>query len=331
MKALLILLLILMGTAAYAQTAVKVKDFCHIEGLKENQIMGYGIVVGLAGSGDTKLALTQSTLKNLLKNIGISDGEMLRSRNAAAVLVTAKLPAVVRVGDRIDVTVASIGDAKSLEGGVLLQSPLRGADDAIYAVAQGALSFRENTSGRRTRLVRTSATVPTGGIVERGIETKFLNGNSFSLVLGDMDFSVADELSKMIVEENDQIKTEVKQNGVLTVTLPADVNAYEFIAALMDMEVTPKYRARVVINEKDATIVMGADVKISEAVVARDGMTVRIDGRNEKVAAAEFKESATVKDLVDTLNYINLPASDLIAVLKALKDAGALHAELVIK
>jgi len=138
----------LAASVARAEITVKVKDIAFIDGLKENQVFGFGLVMGLQGTGDSQSVLTQSALKNLLKNIGLQEDETIKSKNTAAVLVTGKLPPFVRVGDKITVTVSSIGDAKSLEGGVLVQSPLRGADNAIYAVAQGTRSFDEPARGR---------------------------------------------------------------------------------------------------------------------------------------------------------------------------------------
>ena len=330
MKKIILTVMLFVPILLLAESTVKVRDFCFIDGLKENQLIGYGIVAGLQGSGDSKLALTNASMKNLLKNMGISDPDIFKSKNAAAVLVTAKLPSIVRVGDRIDVTVASIGDAKSLDGGVLLQSALKGADDVIYAVAQGNLTLKEN-SKNKMKSVKTSGFVSQGALVEKNVETEFIQNNSFTLVLNELDFSVADELSKMVEEEYPDAKPLVSQSGRITFNFPADISQSEFISKIMEMEVTPKYKAKVVINEKDGTIVMGSDVKISESVVSKDGMTVKIDGQTEKTAAALIKESSTVKDLVDALNYVNASGADLVAIIKALKDAGALHAELVIK
>ena len=330
MKKIILTVMLFIPIILLAESTVKVRDFCFIDGLKENQLIGYGIVVGLQGSGDSKLALTNASMKNLLKNMGISDPDIFKSKNVAAVLVTAKLPSIVRVGDRIDVTVASIGDAKSLDGGVLLQSALKGADDVIYAVAQGNLTLKEN-SKNKMKSVKTSGFVSQGALVEKNVETEFIQNNSFTLVLNELDFSVADELSKMVEEEYPDAKPLVSQSGRITFNFPTDISQSEFISKIMKMEVTPKYKAKVVINEKHGTIGMGSDVKISESVVSKDGLTVKIDGQTEKTAAAMIKESSTVKDLVDALNYVNASGSDLVAIIKALKDAGALHAELVIK
>ncbi|HNX59274.1 MAG TPA: flagellar basal body P-ring protein FlgI, partial [Spirochaetota bacterium] len=188
-----IALMILLPAAipVHAEVKVKVKDIVYIDGLKENQVLGYGLVVGLQGTGDTKPVVTQESLKNLLKNLGLEEKEAFKTKNVAAVVVTAQLPAFVRVGDRVDVTVSSIGDAKSLEGGLLVQSALKGADDQVYVVAQGQLSqVRQNRKAGRT--VKTVFTAVRAGIVERGIDSQYVNNNTLSLVLREWDFAVAD-------------------------------------------------------------------------------------------------------------------------------------------
>ncbi|HQQ50507.1 MAG TPA: flagellar basal body P-ring protein FlgI, partial [Spirochaetota bacterium] len=186
------LLLLFFQVNLYAQVAVKIKDLITIDGLKENQIYGYGLVIGLQGTGDSKVALTRSSLSNVLKNLGLNN-ETINSKNIAAVLVTATLPPYVRVGDRIDVTVSSIGDAKSLEGGVLLQSSLKGADDATYVVAQGMLSIAGDK-----RKGATIGKIVSGGIVEREILPEVVVNGTIKLALLNFDFSVANEIKTAI-------------------------------------------------------------------------------------------------------------------------------------
>jgi flagellar P-ring protein FlgI len=315
----------------HAEIQVKVKDLVYIDGLKENQVLGFGLVVGLQGTGDSRLEITRASLRNVLKNLGLEDDELSKSKNVAAVLVTAKLPAFVSVGDRVDVTVSSIGDAKSLAGGVLIQAALKGADDQTYVVAQGELVINQQGSSRRGKVIKTVGTIARGGIVERAIESEFLQNNRISLILKDWDFAVADEIAKQIRAKYPQAKPTIQQNGKILVQVATNVPFSEFIAEIQNMEVTASTKARVVVNERDGTIVMGGAVKISEVLVSKDGITVRINNEREKVSAARIKDSTTVKDLVDSLNYIGLATPDLISILKALKDAGALHAELIVK
>ncbi|HPI14937.1 MAG TPA: flagellar basal body P-ring protein FlgI [Spirochaetota bacterium] len=340
MKALKLLIPVFMmialsAPAALGQATVKVKDIAFIDGLKENQVFGFGLVMGLQGTGDSQSVLTQSALKNLLKNIGLQEDENIKSKNTAAVLVTGKLEPFVRVGDKITVTVSSIGDAKSLEGGVLVQSPLRGADNAIYAVAQGSLSFDEPARGRKS--VKTAARIVNGGIVEREIEPEIIVENGISLVMKNWDFFEADQIIKAISGKYPDAKPDMAKGGKIRLSLPENVAFAEFISTVENIEITPGNRARVLVNEKDGTIVMGGDVRISEAVVSKDGVTIRVEkGKGtekgpDKASVAHFKASSTVKDLVDSLNYIGASTRDIISILKALKDAGALHAELIVR
>jgi flagellar P-ring protein FlgI len=342
MRKLLIILCILLGIAIvynnlYSAVTVKIREIAYIDGLKENQVFGFGVVVGLQGSGDSKISLAESSLKSVLKNIGINEDESYKSKNIAAVFLTAKLPSFVRVGDRIDIAVSSIGDAKSLEGGVLVQSPLMGADGKIYVVSQGSLSFATPKGGRK---IRTAGTVVNGGIVERALEPDIVENNTITLVLRDWDFTVANNIVKVVSGQFKDSKPEIVNNGKIKLTIPKDSNLTEFISIIENIEVNPSSEARVVINEKDGTIVMGGDVKISDVVVSKDGMTIKVAAKSEKIDkaasadkgnAAVFKGASTVKDIVDSLNYIGASTQDIIAILKAIKEAGALHANLIIK
>lgn len=320
---------LLLCHSASAQVSVKVRDIAFIDGLKENQVFGYGIVVGLQGSGDSKKSpIAQSSLQSLLKNLGL-DGSEIATKNTAAVLLTAQLPPFVRVGDRVDITVSSIGDAKSLEGGVLVQSVLKGGDNNVYVAAQGQLSIQKSRDGGRG--VRTVASVQGGGLVEREINSDIVTSGSLSLVLKNWDYTVAAAVIKEIVAKYPNSKPEVVSGGKIKIAIPENISIPEFVSAVENIEVAPVYRAKVVINERDGTIVTGGEVKISEAMVSREGVTVEIAGTDRKNSAILLKEAATVKDLVDAMNSMGAGTRDIIAILKALKDAGSLHAELVVK
>jgi flagellar P-ring protein precursor FlgI len=333
LKKVIIFFAAIMMTAVaplFSEIKVKVKDIAYIDGLKENQVVGYGLVTGLQGTGDTSIKITQDSLKNLLKNLGIEEKDLMKSKNVAAVLVTAQLPPFVRVGDRIDVTVSSVGDAKSLEGGMLIQSALKGADDQVYVVAQGPLSAAK-VSRKSGRPVKTSSLAARAGIVEKPIDAKYVDNNSLALVLKDWDFAMADEIIKAVADKYPTANAELDQNGKIRLAIPTDIKLAEFIAGVQDIEVSPDSTARVVINEKDGTIVTGGNVKLSEALVSKDGLTIKVEGETRNASAVTLKEAPSVKDLVDTLNAVGLPTSDVIAILKSLKDSGALHAELIIK
>ncbi|OHD66121.1 MAG: hypothetical protein A2176_04095 [Spirochaetes bacterium RBG_13_51_14] len=322
-------LFLILASTGRAEVSVKVKDLSFIDGLKENQIYGYGLVVGLQGTGDTrKSPLTKSSLKNVLKNLGM-EGDDVASVNTAAVLVTAKLPPFVRIGDRIDVTVSSIGDAKSIDGGILIQSPLRGADDAIYAVAQGPLSLPKMTGSRRT--VRTVAQIAGGAVIEREINPEIVFDDTIFIVLREWDYTVANSIIKAVAGKYQDAKPEMAKGGKILIHLVKDVSLPEFISTIENIEITPAYRAKVVVNERDGTIVTGGGVKISAAMVSREGLTVEVKETGKKVSASEVNDSATVKELVDSLNAIGATTADIISILKALEVSGALHAELIVR
>jgi len=277
---------------------------------------------------------------------------LISTKNAAAVLLTASLPPFARPGDRVDVTVSSINNAKSLEGGILVQSPLRGADNLIYAVAQGPLSTPGKT-GKGIVAVKTVGRIAGGALVERTVEPEYIYSKEkdkdktkdrekyIRLVLKTWDFPVANQVIKSVKELYPASEPALEAGGKILLRIPDNVALTEFISKIEDIEVTPNYGARVVINERDGTIVMGGEVKLSEVMVSREGITVKIEGKatdqgqgdtGGKIGTAvHMRESANVKDLVDTLNYIGASTKDTIAIIKALKDAGALHAELIVK
>ncbi|MDY6967289.1 MAG: flagellar basal body P-ring protein FlgI [Spirochaetota bacterium] len=326
---LVILFFFMLIGLAFSEIKVKLRDIAYIDGLRENQLFGFGLVVGLQGSGDTRSALIESSLNSILKNLGLEKGEDFGSKNVAAALLTAKLPPFIRGGDRVDITVSSIGDAKSLEGGILIQSPLRGADDMIYVVAQGALSLL--SVNERGRSIKTVACIKNGGIVEREVEPNIVMNNSVSLILRNWDFSAAKEIIKSIQDLYPDSNPSISRLGRIKINIPKKIDFAEFISSIENIEITPFHSARVVVNERDGTIVMGEDVKISEVLVSKDGITISTERSDRKSNVAILKETSTVKDLMDSLNYIGASTRDIISILNALKDAGALHAELVIK
>ncbi len=329
--AMILAAILLLSGAAWAEVTVKVRDISYIDGLKENQLFGYGLVVGLQGTGDTKKSpLALSSLKNVLRGLGMESDELL-SQNSAAVLVTAQLPPFARVGDRIDVTVSSIGDAKSLEGGMLIQSPLRGADGAIYVAAQGPLSFGRQKGGTDRKFVRTSAVMPGGGIVEKEVIPEIVSEGAIYLVLKNWDYTMATEIMKSLAQKYPDSRPESSKGGKIRITIPKDAPLSEFIAGIESIEITPVFGARVVVSERDGTIVSGGEVKISECMVSREGLTVEVKEKSRKASAMHLADTGTVKELVDAMNAIGATTADIIAILKALKAAGALHAELIVR
>lgn len=335
MKRFLFTLMILLGIVniLFAEVPVKIKNLCFIDGYKANQVYGYGLVVGLQGTGDSKSSLTKSSLKNVLNSIGLQD-ENPSTKNTAAVIISAVLPPNLRVGERVDVYVSSIGDAKSLAGGVLIQSPLKGADGNIYVVAQGKIAFPAGED-RRTG-VKTSGVITGGGIAEREIKPEFItknadNKDSIHLVLNSWDYSTADKIMKALKKKLKRSDVALAENGRISITVDSEVPLSEFISTIENTEIVPDAKAVVVINERDGTIVTGGNVTLSEALVSKRGLTIQIEKSDKKVSSAYIKDSTTVKDLVDALNSIGASTDDIISILKGLKEAGALHADLVIR
>jgi flagellar P-ring protein precursor FlgI len=333
-----VFVVMLAAVSAYPEVTVKIRDLAYIDGFRENQVLGYGLVVGLQGTGDTKSVLTDSSLRNMLKNLGLNSDDPFVSKNTAAVVVTAKLPPYARIGDRVDVMISSIGNAKSIDGGVLVQSPLKGADDKIYVVAQGPLSMSKSSKGEKG--VRTVARIVNGVIVERAVEPDFITDNKIALVLNEWDFNVATQMIKSIGELYSASNPAMEKGGKIRLSIPKDAPVTEFISKIEELEITPIQTARIVISERDGTIVTGGEVKISEVMVSREGLTVQISAAKggqkdassaRKGSVMHMKDMGTVKDLVDALNFAGASTRDTIAIFKALKDSGALHAELIVK
>jgi len=328
-KIILFLVVVLLPASFLAgEISVKIKDLTFLDGMKENQVFGFGIVVGLPGTGDSKSSLTRTSLKNFLKSLGM-EGDEFVSKNSAAVLVTASLPPYARIGDRIDVKVSSIGDAKSLAGGILIQSPMKGADGKIYAVAQGPLRVADVKNGRT---IKTVASVKEGALVEKSITPEVVfEKKHIQFVLKDPDFGVANRIVEAIKKQYKEIKPLMTSSGKIQVPVKNDISLQEFISTIENLEVLAGEKARVVINERSGTIVAGGNIKISRSMVSREGMLVQIGEEEAKRAASMIKDSSTVKELVDALNAIGASTRDIIEILKALKTAGSLHAELIIK
>lgn len=322
-------LLFMTAVGAMAEISVKIKDISHIDGLKKNQVYGYGLVVGLQGTGDSKTNLTEASLKNVLNNLGVQV-ELLKPRNCAAVMLTADLPSKAHVGDRVDVTVSSIGDAKSISGGILIQSPLRGADDAIYAVAQGTLAMPERQPGGQ-RPVKTVAFITNGAIVEREIIPEIVKDNGLALVMKEWNYGLANNIIKAVENKYPEAKPALGNDGKIRITLVQGIPLAEFIAEIQNLEVEPEQQAVVVINEKDGTLVTGGTVTVSESMVSKSGLVIEIEKSAKKGSSFVMNDSTTVADLVDTLNAAGATTADIIAIFKALKESGSLHAELIVR
>lgn len=348
----------------YDVPSVRIKDIARIQGVRENQIYGLGLIVGLDGTGDSSGARANvQMIANMLESFGITvSANEMRVRNIAAVMVTADLPTSLRTGDRLDVTVSSIGDARSLQGGFLLQTPLEAANGQIFAVAQGPVSiggFVVRGGGASSQVNHTTVgSVPGGAIVERELESPgFASDGFISMVLSEPDFTTASRVVEVI---NAVYQAEIawaRDQATVEIQVPDQYlqNVVGFIAQLEELPVQPDVNARVVINERTGTVVMGASVRIAVVAVAKDNLRVQIQPKsiisqppplsegitvvdreisveveNEPSQFAVLGGSANVQDLVDALNAVGASPRDIISILQAIKAAGALFGELII-
>ena len=344
---------------------IRIKDLVEFDGVRGNDLVGYGLVVGLNASGDglRNSPFTEEILSNLLERLGVNvTGEQFQPKNVAAVFVTASLPPFARSGGRIDVTVSAIGDAKSLLGGTLIMTPLNGADGEIYAVAQGAIIaggvVAEGDAARVTQGVPTAGVIPGGAHVEREVPFDFTQLRSIRLALRSPDFTTAERIEKAINREFGSHVARMEDSGTVSLNIEATKlnSPAHVIARLENLEVEPESRARVVVDQRSGTIVMDEDVRISRVAIAQGNLTLRIEetpmveqpnpfAEGETVVVprtsadiaiapgtglAEVKGSANLSEVVAGLNALGVAPHDMIDILKSINAAGALHAEFVV-
>lgn len=353
----LTILLLNMGLQA---VDVRIKDIASFEGVRDNQLIGYGVVVGLDGTGDTtQNKFTFQAISNLLDKMGLKlDPNAFQMRNTAAVAVTAVLPPFARAGSKIDVTVSSIGSAKSIQGSILLITPLKAADGHIYAVAQGPVSIGGYNISRGGTGVRknhpTVGRIPNGALVEKEVPFNFTSQRSFTLVMYQSDFTTAQRVVNTINKSFGDVSAAVDSRTV-RIMIPDKYTRQKVLMASMleNLVVEPDSKAKVVVNERTGTIVFGENVKISKVALAHGSITVTIKttydvsqppplSRGETVVTEEKKvgvaeeearftimeHTPTISEVVKTLNSLGATPRDIIAILQAMKSAGALQAEL---
>jgi flagellar P-ring protein precursor FlgI len=340
--------------------AVRVKDVASLRGARDNQLIGFGIVVGLDGTGDTPGSLlSRRPVVNALERVGISlEGEDIRGQSVAAVWLTATLPPFAKSGQRLDVTAATIGDAVSLRGGVLLMAPLRAPDRLVYAVAQGPISGIPQGVSRAealppeeiaglpvgARMVASVGSIPGGALVEREINLNLNSRARLYLNLKTPDFTTAFRLAKLIDQNLGYRTARAKDAGTVEVLVPDSYlgQTVELISRIENMEITPDSVAQVVLDERSGTVVMGGQVRISPIAISQGGLSIQVKtpspdpnnpdgGETIESNVFMFKGGADLKEIVDGFNKIGASSQDLIEMLKAVKAAGALHAELVIQ
>ncbi|MBW7922743.1 MAG: flagellar basal body P-ring protein FlgI [Rubellimicrobium sp.] len=367
MRQLLAALAVLLAVTAMAgATPVRLKDLVEFDGVRPNELLGYGLVVGLDGTGDglRNSPFTEEMMANVLERLGVNvTGEQFRPRNVAAVLVTASLPPFARAGSAIDVTVSAIGDATSLRGGTLVMTPLNAADGDIYAVAQGSIIaggiVAEGEAARVTRGVPTSGIIPAGATVEREVAFALSDLTHIRLALRTPDFTTAARIEAAVNQTFERRAALMLDAG----TVDLDISALGLrspahaLSRIENILIEPETRARVVVDQRSGTIVMGEDVRISRVAVSQGNLTLTVEEAPLVVQPNPFAEGETVvvprsqaairtepgigmaevpggtslSEIVAGLNALGVAPNDMIDILKSIRAAGALHAEFIVR
>jgi flagellar P-ring protein precursor FlgI len=354
----LVLMVAWLPSGAWAQS--RIKDLAHIQGVRDNQLVGYGLVVGLNKTGDRRQTVfsTQSLI-NMLQRMGVTVAADVRVENIAAVMVTATLSPFVRAGSRIDCTVSSIGDARSLQGGTLLQTPLMAANGQVYAVAQGPVAIGGYSAGTALNGVQvnhpTSGRISNGAIVEQEVASQLVRDNRIGLVLNESDFTTASRAAQVINQSLGAGAAQSHDGRNIEVRVPQgfETRMIDLVAQIENLVVETDRIAKVVLNERTGTVVIGREVRIASVAITQGSLTIQI-GTNfnvsqpnplaqgqtvvtpqENVTVEEGQRSlillangANVEDLVSALNGLGATPKEMVAIFQALKAAGALHAEL---
>lgn len=343
-----------------AVQAVRIKDIATFSGVRDNQLIGYGLVVGLAGTGDKKDSVfTLSSMKNMMDRMGVGvDSKALKIKNVASVMVTARMPVSAKPGSRLDVTVSSVGDATSLLGGVLLQTALKGVDGKTYTLAQGPLTVGgfsvTGAAASVTKNINTVGLIPGGGIVERAIPFEFNQQDKLTLNMRNGDFSTAQQIAERLNTAMGGPYARAVDGGTVSMEIPPQYknNLVPLMASVENLEVNPDTPAKVVVDEKTGTVVLGRDVRITRAAVAHGNLQITVQESEQVSQPGPFSqgqtvvtpqtdinvrqedrrlvmvEGATLQELVDGLNAIGATPRDLISILRTLQASGSLHAAL---
>ncbi|MFQ6550764.1 flagellar basal body P-ring protein FlgI [Aestuariibius insulae] len=344
---------------------IRLKDLVEFDGVRGNDLVGYGLVVGLDGSGDglRNSPFTEEIMSNILERLGVNiTGEQVRPKNVAAVIVTATLPPFARAGSQIDVTVSAIGDANSLLGGTLIMTPLNAADGDIYAVAQGPLiaggAQAEGDGARVVQGVPTTGVIPAGARVEREIDFDLSSLQDVRLALRTADFTTAARIENVINREFGRRVAVMLDSGTVSFDIARSGmrSPAHALGRIENLLVEPERKARVVVDQRSGTIVMGADVRISRVAISQGGLTLRVEeapevvqpnpfapgetvivprtrvGLEEEVGTglAEIPDGTTLSEVISGLNALGVSTRDMIDILKNMKSAGALHADFIV-
>ncbi len=348
--------------AASAHATSRIKDLANIEGVRQNQLIGYGLVVGLNGTGDTlnNIPFTKQSLQAMLERMGVNiRGANIRTGNVAAVMVTGNLPAFSTQGTRMDVTVSALGDAKSLMGGTLLVTPLLAADGNVYAVAQGSLAIggfsAQGDAASITRGVPTVGRIANGAIIEREIDFALNRLPNVRLALRNADFTTAKRIASAVNDYLGTRSAEPVDPSTVTLSVPAEFkgNVVALLTEIEQLQVEPDQAAKIVIDERSGIIVMGRDVRVATVAIAQGNLTITVSeapqvsqpnplsrGRTVVVPRTQVgvqedgkklavvKNGVSLQQLVDGLNALGIGPRDMIAILQAIKAAGAIEADI---
>ena len=370
MKRPILILLILMmsglGSSPLSANQIRIKDLVEFDGVRGNDLVGYGLVVGLNGTGDgiRNAPFTEEIMLNILERLGVNvTGEQFRPKNVAAVFVTATIPPFARAGSQIDVTVSAIGDAKSLLGGTLVMTPLNAADGQIYAVAQGTIiaggAAAEGEAAVVVQGVPTAGIIPSGARIEREIDFELSSLDTLRLALREPDFTTAGRIEEAINRSFGRRVAVMLDAGTVRFSIDRTGmrSPAHALGRVENILVQPERKARVVVDQRSGTIVMGEDVRISRVAVSQGNLTIRVreeplvaqpnpfaEGETvvvprtdaeleeeEGIGLAEVPESASLSEVIAGLNALGVAPRDMIDILKSIKAAGALHAEFVVR
>lgn len=362
----LILTMLICFAGAALANSIRIKDLVEFDGVRGNDLVGYGLVVGLNGTGDglRNAPFTEEIMSGILERLGVNvTGEQFRPKNVAAVIVTASLPAFARSGGRVDVTVSAIGDAKSLLGGTLVMTPLTAADGEIYAVSQGTIIAggisATGEAGSVIQGVPTAGVIPAGARVEREVDFDFSQMSQLRLALRSPDFTTAARIEAAINGEFNRAVAQMLDAGTVLLDIDATqlTSPAHALSVVENVRVAPEQRARVIVDQASGTIVMGRDVRISQVAVSQGNLTLRIQETPKVVQPNPFSEGETMvvprtqvaigeeegpglalveggvnlSEVISGLNALGVSPRDMIDILKSIKAAGALHAEFIVR
>lgn len=328
MKTIALFITLTIVSNVLAVPASKIKDITTIKGVRDNPLIGYGLVIGLNGSGDGGGEITNSSLKRMFQKLGLNPQNELSSKNVAAVIITGKMPPFSRIGQKIDVTVSSIGDASSLAGGTLLVTPMKGGDGHVYAIASGSVSIGGLVKGEK---FPTTGSIVSGASIEKEIPLEFFKKKSLRLSLNNPDFTTAARIEKTLNNELGGKFATAKDAVTVDLIIPThyERNIVQLIAIIENFKVHTDHKAKIVINERTGTIVAGGNIQLKSVAISHDNLSVEVKGGEGGPKSVHMiEESATLNDLVNSLNALGATPEDLISIFKALKTNNAIVAEI---